>query len=68
MSLFVAGASFGDVGVSLFAAAFGDVGMSLFVAGAHLVMLEHHFSWQAQRVKLQCKFSWQAQHVEKFGR
>ena len=32
--LFVAGAAFGDVGVSLFSgAAFGDVGVSLFVAG-----------------------------------
>ena len=36
MSLFVAGAAFGDVGVPLFVAgaAFGDVGVSLFVAGA----------------------------------
>ena len=36
MSLFVAGATFGDVGASRFVAgaAFGDVRMSLFVAGA----------------------------------
>ena len=36
VSLFVAGAAFGDVGVSLFVAGavFGDVGVSLFVAGA----------------------------------
>ena len=47
----MAGAVFGDVGVSLFVAgaAFGDVGVSLFVAGAvYLVMSECHFSWQAQ--------------------
>ena len=43
----MAGAIFGDVGVSLFVAgaAFGDVAVSLFVA---LVILECHFSWQAQ--------------------
>ena len=36
MSLFVAGAVFGDLGVSFFVAgaAFGDLGVSLFVAGA----------------------------------
>ena len=36
MSLFVAGAAFGDVGASLFVAGavFGDLGVSLFVAGA----------------------------------
>ena len=36
VSLFVAGAAFGDVGVSLFVAGalFGDLGVSLFVAGA----------------------------------
>ena len=36
VSLFVAGAAFGDVAVSLFlaGAAFGDVGASLFVAGS----------------------------------
>ena len=36
VSLFVAGAVFGDLGVSLFAAgaAFGDLGVSLFVTGA----------------------------------
>ena len=36
MSLFAAGAIFGDLGVSLFVAgaAFGDLGVSLFVAGA----------------------------------
>ena len=36
MSLFVAGAAFGDLGVSLFVAGavFGDLGVSLFVAGA----------------------------------
>ena len=46
----MAGAVFGDVGVSPFVAgaAFGDVGVSFFVAGAVLVMSECHFSWQAQ--------------------
>ena len=36
VSLFVAGAAFGDVGVSLFVAGavFGDLGVSVFVAGA----------------------------------
>ena len=36
VSLFVAGATFGDLGVSLFVAGavFGDLGVSLFVAGA----------------------------------
>ena len=36
VSVFVAGAVFGDLGVSLFVAgpAFGDLGVSLFVAGA----------------------------------
>ena len=36
VSLFVAGAAFGDVGVSLFVAGavFGELGVSLFVAGA----------------------------------
>ena len=36
MSLFVAGAAFGDLGVLLFVAGavFGDLGVSLFVAGA----------------------------------
>ena len=36
VSPFVAGAAFGDVGVSLFVAGavFGDLGVSLFVAGA----------------------------------
>ena len=36
VSLFVAGAAFGDVAVSLFVAraVFGDLGVSLFVAGA----------------------------------
>ena len=52
MSLFVAGALFGGVQVSLFVAGalFGDVQVSLFVAGAvfKLVMLNCHFSWQAQ--------------------
>ena len=42
-----------DVVVSLFVAGaiFGDVAMSLFVEGAafgHLVMLACHFSWQVQ--------------------
>ena len=46
----MAGAAFGDLGVLLFVAGavFGDLGVSLFVAGAALVMLECHFSWQAQ--------------------
>ena len=44
--LLVAGAIFGDVGISLLVAgaSFGDVGVSLFMAGAlYLVMLECHF-------------------------
>ena len=50
MSLFVAGAVFGDLGVSLFVAGavFRDLGVALFVAGAVLVILECHFLWQAQ--------------------
>ena len=50
MSLFVAGAAFGEVHVSLFlaGAVFGEVQVSLFVAGAVFVKLKCHFSWQAQ--------------------
>ena len=57
VSLFVAGAAFGDVQVSLFlaGAALGDVQVSLFVAGAvlgevqvSLFILQCHFSWQVQ--------------------
>ena len=51
-SFFVAGAAFGDLGVSLFVAGavFGDLGVSFFVASAafNLVILERHFLWQAQ--------------------
>ena len=48
MSLFVAGAVFGEVQVSLFVAGgvFGEVQVSLFVAGA--VFGEVEVSWQAQ--------------------
>ena len=55
--IFVAGATFGDVGVPFF------------VAGAiYLVMLERHLSWQVQYlVMLQCHFSWQAQYLVKFS-
>ena len=57
MSLFVAGALFGDVQVSLFVAGalFGDVQVSLFVAGAVFGEVE------------KCHFSWQAQYSVKFG-
>ena len=50
MSLFVAGAAFGEVHVSLFVAGavFGEVQVSLFVAGAVFGEVQCHFSWQAQ--------------------
>ena len=48
----MAGAVFGDLGVSIFVtgAVFGDLGMSFFVAAQHLGLgiLECHFLWQAQ--------------------
>ena len=46
----MAGAVFGDVGVSLFVAgaAFGYLEVSLFVAGAAFGDLRVHFLWQAQ--------------------
>ena len=60
MSLFVAGAVFGEVQVSLFVAgaiSFGGRRKS-----------KCHFSWQAQYlVKSKCLFSWQAQYFVKFG-
>ena len=58
MSLFVAGAAFGEVHVSLFVAgaAFGEVHVSLFVAGAAFGEVhEIHFAWQVQHlVKFMC--------------
>ena len=56
MLLFVAGAVFGEVQVSLF------------VAGALFGEVEVLLSWQAQYlVKFNCHFSWQAQYSLKFG-
>ena len=50
MSLFVAGAAFGEVQVFLFVAgaAFGDVQVSFFVAGAVFGEVQVSLSWQAQ--------------------
>ena len=61
----MAGAVFGEVGVSLFVAgaAFGDILVSYEARINH----EIHFAWQAQYlVKLECDFSWQAQHLVTF--
>ena len=60
MSLFVAGAAFGDVGLSLFVpcATFGDAGPSVFDVGMQAQYL----------VMLECEFSWQAQHLVKLDR
>ena len=70
VSLFVAGAAFGENYVSLcvVGAAFGEVHVSLFVAGAAFAKkFMCHFSWQAQHVvKFMCHFSWQVQHLVKF--
>ena len=46
----MAGATFGDVAVSLFVAGatFGDVGVSFFVAGKAFGDVGVYFSWQAQ--------------------
>ena len=57
MSLFVAGAAFGEVHASLFS-----------WQAQYLVKFKCHFSWQAQYlVKFKCHFSWQAQYSVKFG-
>ena len=55
MSLFVAGAIFGEVLVSLFVAGaiLGEVQVSLFVAGAVFG-------------EVLCRFSWQVQYLVKF--
>ena len=59
VSLFVAGAAFGEVHVSLSSSTWH---------AQHLVKFMCHFSLQAQHlVKFTCHFSWQAQHVVKFG-
>ena len=52
VSLFVAGAAFGDVHVSLFVAgaAFGDVHVSLFVAGAAFGEVHVSLLWQVQHL------------------
>ena len=53
VSLFVTGAVFGDLGVSFFVAgaAFGDLGVSLFVAGAV-------FGWVDRRSAKCCNFQY----------
>ena len=55
MSLFVAGAAFGDLGVSLFVAGavFGDLGVSLFVAGAVFGEI-----WVDSRSAKRCNFQY----------
>ena len=68
MSLFVAGAAIGDLGVPLFVAGavFGDLGMSLFVAGAAFGDVGVSLFAQAQYL-VQCHFLWQAQYSVKSG-
>ena len=70
VSLFVAGAAFGEVHVSLLVAgpAFGEVHVSLFVAGpafgeVHVSLFVAGAAFGGVHVSL----SWQAQHVVKFG-
>ena len=55
MSLFVAGAAFGDLGVSLFmaGAVFGDLGVSLFAAGAVFGEI-----WVDSRSTICCNFQY----------
>ena len=70
MSLFVAGAAFGEVHVSLFVAGavFGEVHVLLFVAGAAFGEVHVLLFVAAQYlVKFKCHFSWQAQYSVKFG-
>ena len=69
MSLFVAGALFGDVQVSLFVAGavFGEVQVSLFVAGAACVKFEM-IAGARNGVFLKRKCSWRARKVTSVAR